>query len=261
MSETRSPAPHGFRVSVEKRVATLTFDRPPLNVLDIATCRALAEAVHGLAGLDDVGVLVVAGHGKAFSAGVDVGEHRPATVTAMLHSFHDFCRGLLEFPRPTIACVHGAALGGGCEVVLCCDVAVAGESAKIGLPEIALGVFPPLAAALLPRIAGRRAAAEAILWGDTWPAGEALRLGLLSEVVPDQRLAERVSARAARVAQLSSAALRQARMALRRGAAGLLDEALPAVEEIYLNDLMRTEDAGEGLQAFLEKRPPVWRHR
>jgi cyclohexa-1,5-dienecarbonyl-CoA hydratase len=251
----------GFQVSVEKRIATLTLDRPPLNVLDIATSRALAETVHGLAGLDDVGVLVVAGRGKAFSAGVDVGEHQPATAAAMLRAFHAFCRGLLEFPRPTIARVHGAALGGGCEVVLCCDIAVASAAAKLGQPEIALGVFPPLAAVLLPRIAGRRAAAETILWGEVWPATEALRLGLVSEVVAADALEARVAARAERATTLSGAALRQARRALRRGAVGPLDEALRTAEEAYLNDLMRTEDAGEGLQAFLEKRPPVWRHR
>ena len=251
----------GFRVTVEKRIATLTLDRPPLNVLDIATCRGLAETVHGLAGLDDVGVLVVAGHGKAFSAGVDVGEHRPATAVEMLRAFHSFCRGLLEFPRPTIARVHGAALGGGCEVVLCCDIALAASSAKIGQPEIALGVFPPLAAVILPRIAGRRAAAEAILWGDVWPASEALRLGLVSEVVPGDQLDARVAERAGRATTLSGASLRRARKALRRGAVGPWAEALTAVEDAYLNDLMRTEDASEGLQAFLDKRPPVWRHR
>ena len=261
MSETKSPGGQGFRVTVEKRVATLTLDRPPLNVLDISTCRALTEAVHGLAGLDEVGVLVLAGHGKAFSAGVDVGEHRPATAAAMLHAFHAFCRGLLEFPRPTIARVHGAALGGGCEIVLCCDLAIASLAARIGQPEIALGVFPPLAAVLLPRIAGRRAAAEAILWGDVWPAADALRLGLVSEVVAADNLDAHIAARAARATLMSVVALRQARKALRRGAVGPIDEALRAVEEAYLNELMRSEDAGEGLQAFLEKRPPTWRHR
>jgi cyclohexa-1,5-dienecarbonyl-CoA hydratase len=260
MGETR-PSPPGFTVTVEGRIATLTFDRPPVNVLDIATCRGLAGAVHGLAGLDTVGVLIVAGRGKAFSAGVDVGEHLPPTAEAMLQAFHGFCRGLLDFPRPTIARVHGAALGGGCEVVLACDLSIAAESATLGLPEIGLGVLPPLAAVLLPRTAGRRAAAEALLLGETLPAAEAQRLGLCGEVVPDARLDERVAAKAARAAALSGTALKRARKALRRGAVGPLDDALRAVEEIYLNDLMRTDDAIEGLNAWLEKRPPQWRHR
>jgi cyclohexa-1,5-dienecarbonyl-CoA hydratase len=261
MPESRkSPSP-GFTVTVENRIATVTLDRPPVNVLDIATCRALAGAVHGLAGLDDVGVLIVAGRGKAFSAGVDVGEHLPETAEAMLRAFHAFCRGLLDFPRPTIARVHGAALGGGCEIALACDLAIAATSATLGLPEIGLGVFPPLAAVLLPRITGRRAAAEALLLGETFPAAEAARLGLCGEVVPDAGLDARVAAKAARAATLSATSLRRARKALRRGAVGPLDDALTAVEEIYLNDLMRTADATEGLQAWLEKRPPQWRHR
>lgn len=260
MAESRNPTP-GFTVTVEARVATITFDRPPVNVLDIATCRALAGAVHGLAGLDDVGVLVVAGRGKAFSAGVDVGEHLPATAEAMLQAFHAFCRGLLDFPRPTLARVHGAALGGGCEVALACDLSIAAASATLALPEIGLGVFPPLAAVLLPRTAGRRAAAEALLLGETHTAVEAQRLGLCGEVVPDDRLDARVAEKAARAAALSGTSLRRARKALRRGAVGPLDDALRAVEEIYLNELMRTADAAEGLQAWLEKRPPHWRHR
>ncbi len=251
----------GFSVTVEARIATITLDRPPLNVLDIATCRGLAGAVHGLAGLDDVGVLVVAGRGRAFSAGVDVDEHLPPTTEAMLQAFHAFCRGLLDFPRPTIARVHGAALGGGCEVVLSCDLSIAAASATLGLPEIGLGVFPPLAAVLLPRTAGRRAAAEALLLGETVPAAEAQRLGLCGEVVPDDRLDLRVAEKAARAAALSGTSLRRARKALRRGAVGPLDDALRAVEEIYLNELMRTADATEGLQAWVEKRPPHWRHR
>lgn len=254
-------ATSGHRVEVQDRIATLVLDRPPLNVLDIASCRALTETVHGLAGLDSVGVLVIAGDGKAFCAGVDVGEHRPETVADMIRVFHALCRALREFPRPTIARIHGPALGGGCEVALCCDLTIAAESARLGLPEIQLGVFPPMAAVLLPRLAGRRAAAQAILWGEAMPAAEALRLGLVNEAVPDDRLDARVGERARRAASLSGAALRMARKALRRGAYGTVDEALRAVEEIYLKELMTTEDAQEGLQAFLEKRSPVWRHR
>lgn len=251
----------GFRLRVEGRVATLTLDSPPLNILTIASCRALHEAVRRLSNMEDVGALVVEGAGKAFSAGVDVGEHGKETVAAMLDAFHAFCHSLLDFPRPTIARVHGPALGGGCEVVLCCDLAVAAASATLGLPEITLGVFPPLAAMLLPRLSGRRAAAEAILWGEVLPAEAAQRLGLVSETVPDQRLDEVVAQRAARCSRLSGAALRIAARAIRRGAVGTCEEALKDIEAIYLQELMRTEDATEGLNAFLEKRPPAWKHR
>ena len=261
MSGAKAPPEAGFRITVERRVATLTLDRPPVNVLDIKTCRALDDALRGLSALDDVGVLVVAAKGKAFCAGVDVGEHRAATVAEMLRAFHAVCRALLNFPRPTLARVQGAALGGGCELVLCCDVAVAAESASLGLPEIGLGVLPPMAAVLLPPIVGPRAAAEALLWGETLPAARALHMGLVSEVVTDKTLDERIAARARRATELSAVTLRLARKALRLGARGLPEEALQAVEELYLTELMRTEDAAEGLNAFLEKRPPSWRHR
>jgi len=258
---TSSPPATGYEVTFENRVARLTMHRPPLNVLTIESCRSLTSAVNGLAGLDGVGVLILAGAGKAFSAGVDVGEHRPESAPESLHAFHALCRALFDFPRPTIARVHGAALGGGRELVLCCDLAIAASSATLGLPEITLGVHPPAAAVLLPRLAGRRAAMEAILWGEALPANEALRLRLVSEVVPDRRLDARVRERAARAASLSGAALKAARKAIRRGAVGPVDDALRAVEEMYLKELMRSEDAIEGLDAFLEKRRPVWRHR
>lgn len=258
--DTRPRRP-GFRLEVRERVGTLTFDRPPLNVLDITTLRDMTAALKRAVERHDMGVLVLAGDGKAFSAGVDVGEHRPGTVRDMIHAFHEFCRAVLDFPRPTIARVHGAALGGGCEIVLCCDRAVAAVSARLGQPEVTLGVFPPVAAVLLTRLAGSRAAARVVLWGEVLSADAALGAGLVSEVVPDAGLDERIASLAARAARLSSSTHRLARLALRRGAEGSVEEALRAVERIYLDDLAKTEDAQEGLTAFLDKRPPLWRHR
>lgn len=258
--DTRPSRP-GFRLDVRDRVATLTLDRPPLNVLDIRTLRDMTAALRRSLEREDAGVLVLAGAGKAFSAGVDVGEHRQETVHEMIHAFHDFCRAILDSPVPTIARVHGAALGGGCEVVLCCDRVVAGASARLGQPEVALGVFPPLAAVLLSRRAGMAAASRVVLWGETFDAEAALRAGLVDEVVPDADLDESVGSLAARATRLSASTLRLARRALRRGAEGSLEDALGAVERIYLDELMKTEDAQEGLAAFLSKRPTVWRHK
>jgi cyclohexa-1,5-dienecarbonyl-CoA hydratase len=259
-ADTR-PSRRGYRLEVRDHVATLTIDRPPLNVLDIRTLRDMTAALRRALDRGEASVLVVAGAGKAFSAGVDVGEHRPSTVHEMIHAFHDFCRALLTSPIPTIARVHGAALGGGCEVVLCCDRAVAAASARLGLPEITLGVFPPLAAVLLPRRCGSAIAARAVLWGEILGADAALRAGLVDEVAPDDGIDASVESLVRGVARLSAPALLQARRALRRGAEGTVEDALAAVERIYLDDLMKTEDAQEGLAAFLEKRPPVWRQR
>lgn len=255
-----APAGRGFDIAVRDRVARLTLRRPPLNILDIPLCRSLTTALRDLARRRDVGVLVVAAEGRSFSAGVDIGEHLPPKAVESLRSFHAVCRALLTFPRPTVARVHGDAYGGGLEIVLCCDVAVASASARLGLPEIGLGVFPPLAAALLPRIAGRRAAAEAVLWGEAMPAERGLRLGLVSEVTPAADLDAVVERRARRVASLSGAAVALARSALLRGAEGSFAASLTSVEGIYRR-LLRTRDAIEGLEAFLGKRPPAWRHR
>jgi cyclohexa-1,5-dienecarbonyl-CoA hydratase len=251
----------GFDIAVRDRVARLTLHRPPLNILDIATCRGIAAALRDLAGRADVGVLIVAAEGRSFSAGVHIGEHLPPKAAQSLRAFHAVCRALLAFPRPTVARVQGDALGGGLEVVLCCDVAIASYSARLGLPEIGLGVFPPLAATLLPRIAGRRAAAEAILWGEALPAEKALRLGFVGEVVPSVDLDAAVNLRARRVASLSGTAVALARRAMLRGAEGPLEPALRSVESIYLKRLLRTRDAREGLEAFLDKRAPAWKHR
>lgn len=261
MQEKNAIAGAGYRLEVRDRVATLTLNQPPLNVLDTRTLAGMTTGLGELSGRSDIGVLVVAGQGKAFSAGVDVGEHRPETVRPMIRSFHGFCRALLDFPRPTVARVHGAALGGGCEVVLCCDLAVAGESARLGQPEVTLGVLPPVAAVLLPRIAGSRAAAETLMWGEILTAEAAMRLGLVTEVVPDAGLDDRVAVLAGRAARLSASTLRLARRMLRRGAEGSLDQAFRAVEEIYLDELMKTDDALEGLASFRERRAPEWRHR
>src|SRR5262249_56804289 len=131
---TTAPAPTGagFEVSMKERVARLTLRRPPLNILDIETCLGLEAALRGLAGRADVGVLVLAADGRSFSAGVDIGQHLPPKARRSLRSFHAVCRALLEFPRPTVARVHGDALGGGLELVLCCDVAIASSAARLG---------------------------------------------------------------------------------------------------------------------------------
>jgi len=261
MQEGKTLECAGFRISLRERVATMTLDRPPVNVLDIRTLQEMADVARDIAKDPHLSALVLTGAGKAFCAGVDVSEHRPETVVTMLHAFDEFCRILLDYPKPTLARVQGAALGGGCELVLCCDRAVAAASARLGLPEVTLGVFPPVAAVLLPRLAGRRAAAEAILWGEILSAESALRIGLVTEVVPEAGLDGRVSELAGRVARLSCSTLRLTREALHRGADGSIAEALRAAERSYLDHLMATEDASEGLSAFLEKRPPVWRHR
>jgi cyclohexa-1,5-dienecarbonyl-CoA hydratase len=180
----------------------------------------------------------------------------------MLESFHNIFRALEAMAKPVVALVDGAALGGGCELVAACDIVVASERARFGQPEIKLGVFPPVAAIMLPRIIGERRARELILTGELIDAPEALRLGLVNYMVSPAELEAKGQEILARLRELSAPALELTRRALDIARGGeLLEDLLARVESLYLNELMKTEDANEGVRAFMEKRKPVWRNR
>ena len=247
------------RASLGEGVATITLDRPPVNVLNIAMLHELSIVLEGLAEEEGVRVLVLAGAGNLFSAGVDVADHTPEKVDQMIPLFDRVCQRLAHFPVPTMAAVHGHALGGGCELVLCCDLALMAEGARIGQPEIQLAAIAPVAALRLPQLVGYRAAADLLFTGRQVPAEEAAAMGLVNEVAPADELAERVGEKAAAIAGLSRAALSLLKRTLTLGF-GRWEDELPRVEQIYLEELMETADAHEGLAAFVEKRPPEWRH-
>jgi len=252
--------PHPFvRLEVADGVATLTLDRPPVNVITLAVMAELQAALDALREAPALRAVVFRGAGRVFSAGVDVGEHLPPTHEAMLREFHAVFERLEGLALPTVAVVHGAALGGACELVGCCDFVVAAESARFGFPEITLGVFPPVAAAVLPARLGARAVARLVLSGEVVDAREARRLGLVDTVVADSELEAAVARLLGRLRGLSAAALRAARRALWAGEGGWRGR-LAAAERIYREELMATRDATEGLRAFLEKRAPVWHH-
>jgi cyclohexa-1,5-dienecarbonyl-CoA hydratase len=198
---------------------------------------------------------------RAFSAGVAVEEHVAETVYQMLEMFHDIFRALEDLSLPTVALVDGPALGGGCELVAACDICVATERSRFGQPEIKLGVFPPVAAVLLPRIIGEKRARELVLTGELIDADEALRLGLVNYVVPAAQLAAQADEILGRLRELSAPALELTRRALDLSRGFSFRETLDRVENLYLNDLMKTEDAAEGVRAFMEKRKPAWRNR
>src|ERR1044071_4167731 len=173
-----------IKVALEDRVARISFQRPPLNILNIAMMREINDALNCTAQHRETAAIVFDAPGsRAFSAGVAVEEHVEDTIFQMLDSFHAIFLTLEQLARPTIAVVDGAALGGGCDLVAACDIVVASERAKFGQPEIKLGVFPPVAAILLPRVIGEKRARELILTGGTIDAAEALRLGLGNYVV------------------------------------------------------------------------------
>jgi len=253
---------HNIDFSFDDRVARISFARPPLNILNIAMMREIGEALDECGRQADLAAIVfdAAEGSRAFSAGVAVEEHVPETIVEMLDSFHNIFRKLNRISRPVIAVVDGAALGGGCELVAACDIVIASDRAKFGQPEIKLGVFPPVAAVLLPRIVGDKKAREMILLGEVIDAAEALRYGLASYVEPSTELETRTDRILTSLRELSSSSLAMARGALSLAAADF-DQSLRAVEDCYLNELMKTEDAGEGLRSFMEKRKAQWRHK
>jgi cyclohexa-1,5-dienecarbonyl-CoA hydratase len=247
-----------IRLDVGEGRATLTLDRPPLNVLNIEMMGEMREALDSAADVSDLRVLVVEGEGKAFSAGVDVGEHMGDMARTMIVEFNALIAKLLDFPVPTVALVRGAALGGGCEVVLACDLVYARDDATFGQPEIKVGVYPPPAMVLLAPIVGERRAADLILTGRIVGAAEALGMGLVNAVFGDEEFDEATGKALAGIGRLSGSVLRHT-IELMRSGEDYLDR-MEAIQTHYLEKLMKSKDAMEGLTAFLEKRRPEWTH-
>ena len=247
---------------VEDRVARITLARPPLNVLNIAMMSEIAAALTESAQREIVAIVFDADKAsRAFSAGVAIEEHVEETIYQMLDSFHAIFRQLEQIAKPTIAVVDGAALGGGCELVAACDIVIASDRSRFGQPEIKLGVFPPVAAIMLPLVIGEKRARELILTGEIIDAVEASRLGLCNHVVPSAHLDAKLVEVLAKLRELSGTSLQYARQSMDRGRGRTLDAALTEQENLYLHELMKTADANEGIKAFMEKRKPVWRHR
>ncbi len=234
----------------------IALNRPPLNVLDIPTVRALNHELQEVAHLVDVKVVILESKiPGVFSAGVDIRDHAKQHLDEMLDRFHSLFDTLDDLPQAVVAAVDGTCLGGGCELAMFCDVLLATPRSTFGQPEIDVGCFPPVAAVLLPRIAGRHAV-ELVLSGRRFGALEAERLGIINRVVEDldsavEEYVETFGAKSGRVLTL-------ARRAVRRGGAGAFRDALTQAEFLYRGELSRTKDMEEGLKAFLEKRPPRW---
>lgn len=248
-------------LAIEGAVARITLDRPPLNVLSTSTMLDLASALASAGSRSEVRVVRLDARGKAFCAGVDVADHVGDALHAMMRALGDLFAAFERVPQPVVAVVEGAALGGGLELVLGCDLCVAAERARFGQPEIKLGVFAPPASVLLPRIVGERKAAEMLFLGESVDAREAARLGLVNAVFPDLSFEHDAAEWVGKLAALSGSALRLAKRAVVTARGLPAREAHEALHRIYMDELMRTADAEEGLRSFLEKRPPSWSHR
>lgn len=237
----------------------ITLNDPPLNILDLAMLDELRDAVSRV-GNDRHAVIIDAAGEKAFSAGASVQDHLGDRVQSMLASFHDCFRMLARLDIVTVAFVRGVALGGGCELALACDFVLASDRARFGQPEINLGVFPPVAAYQLSRQLAPRKGLELLLTGDTVDAAGAERLGLVNAVFPAAGFAAHAEEWMQRLYRHSASSIRMAKKAFRLAQSADFDERLAAVERLYLEELMKTNDASEGLAAFIEKRQPAWRN-
>ena len=248
-------------VDEKDMIGRIIFNRQPLNVLNIEMMKEINNALKDFQG-KNLKVLILAANGKAFSAGVDVSDHTKEKVKDMIHVFHDIFKNLNKIDAPTVAIVNGSALGGGCEVATFCDIVIASEKSKFGQPEIKVGVFPPVAAAFFPKIMWNKKALELIMTGEIISANEAKELGLVNHILPvenfeeaaDLLIKEKLASNSAKILQLTKRAFFE-------GVSNNYSESIKKIEDIYLNELMKTIDANEGLAAFLEKRQPVWKNK
>jgi cyclohexa-1,5-dienecarbonyl-CoA hydratase len=246
-------------VDLNPPVAGITLNHPPLNVITLAMMDELAGALAGLEAHSAISVIIFQGVGKRFSAGVDVAAHTPDKVEAMLANFHAVIRALVSSKKVTIAEVRGQCLGGGAELAMMCDLAYTTASAQWGFPEIKLGCYPPGACAALAALVGQKRAAELILTGRTISGGEAAEMGLATRAVSESDLDASVRQTIEQLLKLSPSSLALAKKAIYAWDAMHFDKGLARAEKIYLEELIKTQDAQEGINAFMEKRAPNWK--
>jgi len=248
-------------VKEKDMIGRITFNRPPLNILNIEMMKEINNALKEFQ-KRNLKVLIFDANGKAFSAGVDVSDHTKDKVNEMIAVFHDIFTNLNKINAPTIALVNGAALGGGCEVATFCDIVIASEKSKFGQPEIKVGVLPPVAAAIFPKLIWNKKALELIITGETISANEAKDLGLVNHILPVENFeVEAEKFVNEKLASNSAVVLQLTKRAFLEGTNANYAESIKKIEDIYLNKLMKTNDANEGLKAFLEKRQPNWKNK
>ncbi len=242
-------------------LGTITLNRPPVNILNIEMMNEINLTLREWKNDRDLKVVLFNGNGKCFSAGVDVAEHMGDLAPKMIECFHGMFRLMDSLGVLTVSSVHGSCLGGGCELAIFCDLAIADDTAKFGQPEIQVGVLPPIAAQIMPRIIGRKAAVELILSGRIVPAQEAASIGLINKVVAKGDLSKETDKFVKPFLNLSAEVMRITKKTIKAGLMDNLRLSLEIIENIYLNELMKTSDAQEGLKAFVEKRKPEWKNR
>jgi cyclohexa-1,5-dienecarbonyl-CoA hydratase len=247
-----------LNVEVNSPIARITLINPPLNVIDLPMMLELQQSLVEIESRSDISTILFQGDARAFSAGVDVKAHLPDQIHEMLTGFHAAIRAIVASRKVTIAAVRGACLGGGAELAAVCDMVYSARDASWGFPEIKLGCYPPIAAVVLAMLIGQKRAAEVILTGRQFSGDDAAAMGLATRSVAADELESVVERTLAELRQLSPVALAHAKKAIYAWDAIHFDKGLARAEKIYLEELISTADAREGIIAFLDKRPPKW---
>jgi cyclohexa-1,5-dienecarbonyl-CoA hydratase len=250
-----------LQISEDDRVLTIELAHPPVNVIDIPMMDELIAALKDVEERDEVVAILFRGQGKGLSAGVDIAAHTPAQVEGMLTKFHSVIRAIAKSEKITIAQVHGNCLGGGAELALVCDIVYTDVDANWGFPEIKLACYPPVACAALASVIGQKRAAELIFTGESFTGEYAMTLGLATASWSREELEQHTRLTLDRLRNLSGVALQLAKRSFYAWDAMHLEKGLARAEQIYLEDLMKTEDVREGVNAWVEKRPPRWVNR
>ena len=247
---------------VDDRVATITLDHPPLNILDLTTMAALDRLCDELANQSDLQVIVLRGAGqKSFCAGVDIAIHTKELIPRMIGDFHRVLRKWWNLEPLTVAAVHGHCLGGGMELASVCDLVVAESGARFGQPEIKVGCYPPVAVALYPALLGPGRTLDLVSTGRILSAEKAEAWGFVTRLAPQGGLDLALETLVGELTSQSAVAQRLGKKAVRRSLGEGFERALDESERLYLEEMAATHDVEEGARAFLEKRNPVWQHR
>ncbi len=250
-----------IKLELRKDVAYLTLSSPPLNVLSGAMMDEITAALGVVASDRTLKALAVTAEGKAFSAGADVGEHKPEAAPEMIGAFSRMFRAFGALEVPVVMAVDGAALGAGFELVMMADVLIASERATFGQPEILLGFFAPVGVAWLPALVGQARALEITCSGRSYPAEQMRAWGLVSRVVSSETLEEELEKTLKDFRKASPLVMRLNVRMVKRLAGRPFEEARLEAEKVFLEELMATEDVQEGIASFFEKRRPEWKNR
>jgi cyclohexa-1,5-dienecarbonyl-CoA hydratase len=249
------------QLTKENSIARITLNRPKHNVLNMDMMQELTSLLAELNGDADLKCVVIVAQGASWCAGVEVLDHKPELAPDMIRIFDALLRQIHALAVPSIAAVNGACLGGGMEVAIACDMVVAARSAVFCQPEIKLGFLPPYAAVRLPHLVGPSRAIEICTTGRRYSAESMQQMGIVCDVFDDGAFEEGLTKFTKEIQHASPLILRLNKKAVNQHVAMAFDDAMDSVNDLFLNQLMKTEDTLEGISSFEEKRRPEWKNR